>query len=226
VIDNIGDLLHSLLGMLNACLSLIAFKLYLLDHTINNISLSNVLLSSPLEIFHNRYDHERELAELLERNLDLFGSFSIALVHLVILICILHDQVLSITSCLPLFASLKIDVLLNIRKLNVTLDNVNIRVAHEAADFSNIVRLDLIVTVSTGHALTQTNQTLELTHSDFIGRTALSSLFSSKITKKRSKRDMIGGEMSTLKRSDFERSYLPNTGLAAARIEDLALSVA
>jgi len=176
VIDNIGDLLHSLLGMLNACLSLIAFKLYLLDHTINNISLSNVLLSSPLKIFHNRYDHERELAELLERNLDLFGSFSIALVHLVILICILHDQVLSITSCLPLFASLKIDVLLNIRKLNVTLDNVNIRVAHEAADFSNIVRLDLIVTVSTGHALTQTNQTLELTHSDFIGRTALTIL--------------------------------------------------
>jgi hypothetical protein len=30
--------------------------------------------------------------------------------------------------------------------------------------------------VSTGHALTQTNQTLELTHSDFIRRTALTIL--------------------------------------------------
>jgi len=52
------------------------------------------------------------------------------------------------------------------------------------------------------------------------------SFFSSKITKNRSKRDIIGGEMLTLYLSDFARSYLPKTGLAAARIEVLALSVA
>ena len=46
------------------------------------------------------------------------------------------------------------------------------------------------------------------------------------MTKKRSKRDMIGGEMSTLYRNDLVLSYLPLTGLAAARIEVRAFSVA
>ena len=36
----------------------------------------------------------------------------------------------------------------------------------------------------------------------------------------------MGGEMSTLYLSDLVRSYLPLTGLAAARIEVRALSVA
>jgi hypothetical protein len=53
-----------------------------------------------------------------------------------------------------------------------------------------------------------------------------SSFFSSKITKNRSKRDMIGAEMSMLNLSVLLLSYLPNFGLAAARIEDRALSVA
>jgi hypothetical protein len=52
------------------------------------------------------------------------------------------------------------------------------------------------------------------------------SFFSSKITKKRSKRDIIGGEMLTLNFRGLERSYLPKVGLAAAKIEVLALSVA
>jgi hypothetical protein len=53
-----------------------------------------------------------------------------------------------------------------------------------------------------------------------------SSRFSSNITKKRSNLDMIGGEMSTLKRRDFDLSYLPKMGLAAAKIEALAFKVA
>jgi hypothetical protein len=53
-----------------------------------------------------------------------------------------------------------------------------------------------------------------------------SSLFSSKITKKRSNLDMIGGEMSTLCLNGLDLSYLPLIGLAAARIEALALRVA
>ena len=52
------------------------------------------------------------------------------------------------------------------------------------------------------------------------------SFFSSKMTKKRSKRDIIGAEMSTLYRRDLVRSYLPLLGLAAAKIEVRALSVA
>ncbi len=44
--------------------------------------------------------------------------------------------------------------------------------------------------------------------------------------KKRSNLDMIGGEMSTLYLSDLPALYLPNRGLAAARIEVLALRVA
>ena len=53
-----------------------------------------------------------------------------------------------------------------------------------------------------------------------------SSFFSSKITKNRSKRDMIGAEMSVLNLRVLLLSYLPHFGLAAARIEERALSVA
>ena len=46
------------------------------------------------------------------------------------------------------------------------------------------------------------------------------------MTKKRSNLDIIGGEMSTLKRRDFVRSYLPRLGFAAARMEVRAFRVA
>ena len=46
------------------------------------------------------------------------------------------------------------------------------------------------------------------------------------MTKKRSNLDMIGPEMSTLYLRDLDLSYLPNRGLAAAKIEDLAFRVA
>jgi hypothetical protein len=44
--------------------------------------------------------------------------------------------------------------------------------------------------------------------------------------KKMSKRDMIGAEMLTLNLNDLFLSYLPSYGLAAAKIEALALRVA
>lgn len=53
-----------------------------------------------------------------------------------------------------------------------------------------------------------------------------SSLFSSNIKKKRSNLDIIGEEMFTLYLRDLVLSYLPRIGLAAARIDDLAFSVA
>tara|TARA_B110000285_G_scaffold232926_1_gene305301 strand:- start:1242 stop:1439 length:198 start_codon:yes stop_codon:yes gene_type:complete len=53
-----------------------------------------------------------------------------------------------------------------------------------------------------------------------------SSFFSSKMTKKISNLDMIGGEISTLNLRDLVLSYLPYIGLAAAKIEALALRVA
>lgn len=53
-----------------------------------------------------------------------------------------------------------------------------------------------------------------------------SSFFSSKMTKNKSKRDIIGGEISMLNLRDLVRSYLPLRGLAAARIEVRALRVA
>ncbi len=52
------------------------------------------------------------------------------------------------------------------------------------------------------------------------------SFLSSNTTKNRSKRDMMGGEMSMLNLSDLLLSYLPMIGLAAARIEVLAFKVA
>ena len=57
-------------------------------------------------------------------------------------------------------------------------------------------------------------------------RKSSSSFFSSKITKKRSNLDMIGAEISTLYLRLLDLSYLPKRGLAAAKIEDLALRVA
>lgn len=57
-------------------------------------------------------------------------------------------------------------------------------------------------------------------------RKSSSSLFSSKMTKKRSNLDMMGAEISTLYLRDLDLSYLPKRGLAAARIEDLAFRVA
>jgi hypothetical protein len=53
-----------------------------------------------------------------------------------------------------------------------------------------------------------------------------SSFFSSKMTKKRSNLDMIGGEISTFHLRDLVLSYLPLRGLAAAKIDDLAFKVA
>jgi hypothetical protein len=52
------------------------------------------------------------------------------------------------------------------------------------------------------------------------------SFFSSKITKKRSNLDMIGGEILTFYLRGRDLSYLPKVGLAAAKIDVLALSVA
>jgi hypothetical protein len=49
---------------------------------------------------------------------------------------------------------------------------------------------------------------------------------SSNTRKNRSKRDMMGLEMFTLNLRDRDLSYLPMIGLAAARIEVLAIRVA
>lgn len=46
------------------------------------------------------------------------------------------------------------------------------------------------------------------------------------MTKNKSNLDMIGGEIFTLYFKGRDLSYLPKVGLAAARIEVLALSVA
>ena len=51
-------------------------------------------------------------------------------------------------------------------------------------------------------------------------------LLSSQTTKKRSKRDIIGADSWMLFFSDFDLSYLPKIGFAAANIEVLALRVA
>jgi hypothetical protein len=53
-----------------------------------------------------------------------------------------------------------------------------------------------------------------------------SSFFSSNITKNKSKRDIIGGEISTFHLKDLVLSYLPLNGFAAARIDVLAFKVA
>ena len=49
---------------------------------------------------------------------------------------------------------------------------------------------------------------------------------SSKTTKNRSNLDIIGALILRLNLRDFALSYLPNKGLAAARIEHLAFNVA
>jgi hypothetical protein len=54
----------------------------------------------------------------------------------------------------------------------------------------------------------------------------MSYLDSSKTTKKRSNLDIIGGEISKLYFKLLLLSYLPNLGLAAAKIELLAFKVA
>ena len=66
----------------------------------------------------------------------------------------------------------------------------------------------------------QVKRGFEHTHTNYL------SSHSSKTTKKRSKRDMIAGDIATFALSVFDRSYLPPTGLAAARIDVRALSVA
>ena len=44
--------------------------------------------------------------------------------------------------------------------------------------------------------------------------------------KNRSNLDMIGDDIFTLNLSDLDRSYLPNIGFAAAKIDVLAFNVA
>ena len=44
--------------------------------------------------------------------------------------------------------------------------------------------------------------------------------------KNKSNRDIIGADMLTLNLSDLDLSYLPNIGLAAAKIDVLAFNVA
>ena len=53
-----------------------------------------------------------------------------------------------------------------------------------------------------------------------------SGLDSSTMMKNRSKRDMMGADTATLALRGLERSYRPKTGLAAARMDARALSVA
>jgi hypothetical protein len=69
--------------------------------------------------------------------------------------------------------SLTVDILLDVSKFNITFDNVDVRVAHKSAHFSNVVRLDFIVTMSTSHAFAQTNETFKLTHSNLVSRATL-----------------------------------------------------
>jgi hypothetical protein len=160
--------------MLHASLSLSSLKLNFLNHAINNVSLADVLFSRSLEIFHDTDNHNGELAELIERDLHLLGCISV--INLLVLLGILHIKVLSATSLLPLNLSLTVDIFLDVRKFNITFDNVDVRVTHEAAHFSNIVSLDLMVTVGTSHTFTQTNKTFKLAHSNLVGRATLAIL--------------------------------------------------
>jgi hypothetical protein len=155
-------------------LSLGSLKLNFLDHAIDNVTLADVLLSGSLKVFHNTDNHDGELAELIERDFHFFGGISV--INLLVLFGILHIKVISATSLLSLKLSLTVNFLLDVREFNITFDNVNVRVTHKTAHLSNIVWLDLMVTVSTSHAFTQTNQTFKLTHSDLVGRATLAIL--------------------------------------------------
>ena len=161
--NDIRDHLGSLLGLLNTGLSLVTLKLNLLDHAIDDVSLADVVLTLSLVIFHDRDDHEGELAELIERNLDLLGAF-ITLVNLLLMLSVLHIKIhLITTSQLLLLFSLTVDLFLDISELNVSLDNVDVRVAHKTADLSDVDGLDFGVAVSASHALAQSDETFELT---------------------------------------------------------------
>ena len=114
--------------MLHACLSLSSLKLNFLDHTIHNVPLADVFFSGSLELFHDTDDHDGELAELIERDFHLLSCISV--IHLLVLLSILHIKVISTTSLLPLKLSLAVDILLDVRKFDITFDNVNVRVTH------------------------------------------------------------------------------------------------
>jgi hypothetical protein len=49
---------------------------------------------------------------------------------LLVLLSILHIKVISTTSLLSLKLSLTVDILLDVRKFDITFDNVNVRVTH------------------------------------------------------------------------------------------------
>jgi len=50
--------------------------------------------------------------------------------------------------------SLSVNIFLNVTKFDIVLDDVDVGVSHNSADFSDIVRFDFKVTVSTGHGFT------------------------------------------------------------------------
>ena len=87
-----------------------------------------------------------------------------------------HIKVLLLLG-LPHQLPLSVNLLLNLCKLDVALDNVDVGGSHQTAHLSNIVELDLSVAMSASHGLAKTDERLKLSDSDLVGRTSLGILF-------------------------------------------------
>jgi hypothetical protein len=61
-------------------------------------------------------------------------------------------------------------------QLDVALDKVDVGGAHQAADLADVGRADLLIAVSSGHGLAQSDERLELADGDLVGRTLLAVL--------------------------------------------------
>ena len=169
--NDILNLPGSLGSSLDICLTVdrvSPLELDALHHLFHDILRADILLALALELLHNYDDHEGSPAEIIEGDLDLLTSVTTR----VLLSSTLHVKVLLLLS-LAHYLSLLVDLILNLGELDVTLDNVDVRGAHQAANFSDIHQLDFLITVSASHALTQTDQRLELTDSDLVGRSSL-----------------------------------------------------
>lgn len=75
------------------------------------------------------------------------------------------DQLLLTLKCAFL-----VDFLLDLSKLDVALDNVDVGGSHQSANFSHVVGSDLEVTVSSSHCFTESDQALKLSDCDLVSR--------------------------------------------------------
>ena len=86
--DNILHLFRCLRSPLETRLPLLTLQLYLLNHLLDDFALPHVLLAGPLELPHYLDDHNGELAELVERYLDLLPSCSFICLSVLMLLLI------------------------------------------------------------------------------------------------------------------------------------------